>query len=160
MPAEIILDKTPVNEKTNWQTYLLRCADHSLYTIAGVDYYVATDRYDFSAGQVAKAYKLRRDIETFFKWWKKHLKVYHLIARRKYGLMVQILGGLISYLLMVIYCHGHFGEAVSIRKVRQLRNNIQNEIQDSRSAYGGKNIKEQKKIIYKNLTGHYWRISI
>lgn len=31
MPAEIILDKTAANEKTDWQTYLLRCADHSLY---------------------------------------------------------------------------------------------------------------------------------
>ena len=34
-----------------------------------------------------------------------HLKVYHLIARSKYGLMVQILAGLITYLLMAIYCH-------------------------------------------------------
>jgi site-specific recombinase XerD len=35
-------------------------------------------------------------IETFFGWWKRHLKVYHLIARSKYGLMVQLLGGLIT----------------------------------------------------------------
>lgn len=115
------------------------------YTIAGVDYYVATDRYDLSAEQVAKVYKLRWDIETFFKWWKKHLKVYHLIARSKYGLMVQILGGLISYLLMAIYCHEQFGEAVSIRRVRQLRNNIQNEIRISSVAYaGGKNTKNKR----------------
>ena len=101
------------------------------YTIAGVNYYVATDRHDLTAEQVATVYKLRWDIETFFKWWKKHLKVYHLIAQSKYGLMVQILGGLISYLLMAIHCHEQFNEPVSIKRVRQLRNTIQNELRSS-----------------------------
>ena len=98
---------------------------------------------------MAKVYKLRWDIETFFKWWKKHLKLYHLIARSKYGLMVQILGGLISYLLMAIYCHEQFGEAVSIKRIRQLRNNIQNEIRISSVAYaGGKNTKNKREKFY------------
>jgi hypothetical protein len=98
------------------------------YTIAGVNYYVATDRHDLTAEQVATVYKLRWDIETFFKWWKKHLKVYHLIARSEYGLMVQILGGLISYLLMTIYCHEQFNETVSIKRIRQLKSIIRNEL--------------------------------
>ena len=97
------------------------------YNIAGVKYFVATDRYDLTAEQIATVYKLRWDIETFFKWWKKHLKVYHLIARSRYGLMVQIFAGLITYLLMAIYCHEQFNEPVSIKRIRQLRNNIQNE---------------------------------
>ncbi len=33
------------------------------------------------------------------------LEEYHLIARSRYGLMVQILAGLITYLLLAIYCH-------------------------------------------------------
>ncbi|SMD13063.1 Transposase DDE domain-containing protein, partial [Desulfocicer vacuolatum DSM 3385] len=98
------------------------------YKIADSTFYVATDRHDLTAEQVAKIYKLRWDIESFFKWWKKHLKVYHLIARSEYGVMVQILGGLISYLLMAIYCHENFNEKVSIRRIRQLRNDIQNEL--------------------------------
>ena len=57
--------------------------------VADVKYYVATDRLDLTAEQVATVYKLRWNIETFFKWWKKYLKVYHLIARSQYGLMVQ-----------------------------------------------------------------------
>jgi hypothetical protein len=89
------------------------------YKVDGVTYWIATDRYDLSAEQVAAM--------SFFAWWKRHLKVYHLIARSPYGLMVQMLGGLITYLLLAIYCHNEFGEKVSIRRVRQLRINIINE---------------------------------
>jgi len=98
------------------------------YETAGIKYYVATDRHDLTAEKVASVYKLRWTIEAFFKWWKEHLKVYHLIARSEYGLMVQILGGLITYLLMAIYCREQFNEKVSIKRVRELRNTILNEL--------------------------------
>ena len=93
----------------------------------GVNYLIATDRFDLTAEQVMLAYKLRWNIETFFGWWKKHLHVYHLFARSKNGMLVQILSGLITYLLLAIYCHENHGERVSIRRVRQLRHQIQNE---------------------------------
>ncbi len=102
------------------------------YRIASTDYWVATDRFDMSAEQIAAVFKLRWDIETFFSWWKRHLKVYHIIARSKYGLMVQMLAGLITYLLLAIYCHEQYNEKVSIKRVRELRINIQNE---ARSVY-------------------------
>jgi hypothetical protein len=70
---------------------------------------------------------LRWTIESFFAWWKRHLKVYHLIARSPYGLLMQILAGLITYLLLAIFCHEEHGERVSIKRVRELRNNIRNE---------------------------------
>jgi len=97
------------------------------YIIEDKTYWVATDRFDLSAEQVALVYKLRWDIESFFAWWKRHLKVYHLFARSENGLMVQILSGLITYLLLAIYCHEQHGESVSIFRVRQLRNKIRNE---------------------------------
>ena len=56
-----------------------------------------------------------------------HLNVYHLIARSRYGLMVQMLAGLITYILLAIYCYSEFGEKVSIRRVRELRIKIINE---------------------------------
>jgi hypothetical protein len=90
-------------------------------------YWIATDRFDLSAEQIASIYKLRWAIEVFFGWWKRHLKVYHLIARSQYGLMVQILAGLITYLLLAIYCHEEYHEKVSIKRVRQLRIKIRNE---------------------------------
>lgn len=97
------------------------------YRIDHKEYWVATDRYDLSAEDVARVYKLRWNIETFFGWWKRHLKVYHLIARSQHGLMVQILAGLITYLLLAIYCHEQHHEKVSIKRVRDLRIKIRNE---------------------------------
>jgi hypothetical protein len=105
------------------------------YIVDGTKYWVATDRFDLSAEYIALIYKLRWDIEKFFAWWKRHLKVYHLIARSEYGLMVQILAGLITYLLLAIYCREQHNEKVSIKRVRELRIKIQNEI---RSAGGNR----------------------
>jgi hypothetical protein len=59
-------------------------------------------------------------------------RVNHLIARSEYGLMVQILSGLITDLLLAIYCHNHYQEKVSIKRVRELRIRIQNELRDSK----------------------------
>jgi hypothetical protein len=101
------------------------------YSIDGVNYWIATNRFDLSAEQIAQIYKLRWDIEKFFAWWKRHLKVYHLIARSPYGLMVQLLAGLITYLLLAIYCHENHNEKVSIKRVRELRIMIENEVRDS-----------------------------
>ncbi len=97
------------------------------YEVDGVKYWVATDRFNLTGEQISQIYKLRWDIENFFAWWKRHLKVYHLIARSKHGLMVQILAGLITYLLLAIYCHKNYNEKVSIKRVRELRIEIQNE---------------------------------
>lgn len=97
------------------------------YKTDGKTYWVATDRFDLTGEQIAYVYKLRWTIESFFGWWKRHLKVYHLIARSPYGLLMQILSGLITYLLLAIYCHEEHGERVGIERVRELRNKIRNE---------------------------------
>ena len=104
------------------------------YRVKGKTYWVATNRYDLTAEQIAEIYRLRWRIEDFFKWWKQHLKVYHLIARSPQGLMIQILAGLITYLLLALYCHDKFKEKVSIKRVRQLRIQIQNELRNMRFA--------------------------
>ncbi len=97
------------------------------YKVDGISYWVATDRFDLTAEQIALIYKLRWTIESFFAWWKRHLKVYHVIARSPYGLLMQIIAGLITYLLLAIYCHDQYGERVSIGRVRELRCKIRNE---------------------------------
>lgn len=88
---------------------------------------MATDRFDLTAEQIALAYKLRWTIEALFAWWKRYLKVYHLIARSLYGLLIQIISGLITYLLLAIYCHEEHGESASTTRVRQLLCKICNE---------------------------------
>ena len=103
------------------------------YKAMGTKYWVATSRYDLTPEQIAYIYKLRWEIEKFFAWWKRHLRVYHLIARSEYGLMVQILGGLITYLLLAIYCREQHNEKVSIKRVRELRIKIQNETRSPHS---------------------------
>jgi len=97
------------------------------YRVDGKEFWIATSRHDLTAEEVAHIYKLRWNIEIFFGWWKRHLGVYHLIARSEYGLMVQLLGGLITYLLLAIYCREQYNEPVSIVRVRELRHQIANE---------------------------------
>jgi hypothetical protein len=115
------------------------------YRVDGKDHWIATNRHDLSAEDVAHVYKLRWSIETFFGWWKRHLKVYHLIARSPYGLMVQLLGGLITYLLLAIYCREQHGEKVSIHRVRELRMQIANEAAESRKKKKSSNKSKQPK---------------
>ena len=59
--------------------------------------------------------------------WKRYLHVYPLIARSPYGLMMQLLSGLITYLLLVIYFHRRFDEPPSLSRLRQLRRDIRKE---------------------------------
>lgn len=99
-----------------------------IYKVDGTTYYVATNRFDLTAEKIALIYKLRWQVEKFFAWWKRHLKVYHLLSRSEHGLLVQILSGLITYFLFSIYCNNCFKEKVSIRRIRQLRNHILNEL--------------------------------
>lgn len=137
--SEVLLGTVDNNNQTKKSVRLVG------YRVDGVDYWVATDRRDLTAEQVAEIYKLRWNIEKFFAWWKRHLRVYHLIARSEYGLMVQILGGLITYLLLAIYCYKNHGEPVSIKRVRQLRIQIQNELHASGRSTDSFFFKEQKR---------------
>lgn len=97
------------------------------YRVGCKTYWLATDRFDLIAEDIMAIFKLRWNIETFFGWWKQHLNVYHRLARSPYGMMVQLLAGLITYLLLTIYCHDKFNEPVSLKRVRQLRNTIRTE---------------------------------
>jgi hypothetical protein len=106
------------------------------YNVDGIAYWVAIDRFDLTAEQIALIYKLRWTIESFFAWWERHLKVYHLIARSPYGLLMQILAGLITYLLLAIYCHEQYSERVSIGRVREIRCKIHNEAAEIFGATG------------------------
>jgi len=90
-------------------------------------FWVATDRADLTAEEIAFIYSLRWEIEKLFSWWKRHLKVYHLMSRNRHGMLLQLLSGLITYLLLVLYCYQLYGEKPSIRRLRELRRRIRKE---------------------------------
>lgn len=92
-------------------------------------FWVATNRADLTAEQIAFIYSLRWEIEKLFSWWKRHLKVYHLISRNRHGMLLQLLAGLITYLLFVLYCYEQYGEKQpSIFRLRELRCRIRKEM--------------------------------
>ena len=93
----------------------------------GKIYWVATDRDKLSAEQIAFIFSLRWQIETFFAWWKRHLKVYHLLSRNYHGVLLQLLAGLVTYLLLVLYFHRTYGERPSLQRLRSLRQQIRQE---------------------------------
>jgi len=97
------------------------------FRIGKKTYWIATSRTDLSAQQIADIYGLRWHIETFFAWWKRHMKIYHLIARSPYGLLMQILAGLITYLLLVIYFFRRYGKSPRVTYLRQLQRDIRRE---------------------------------
>lgn len=119
------------------------------YLIDGIEYFIATNRFDLPAEGIAHIYKLRWEIEKFFAWWKRHLNVYHLIARSPYGLLIQLLAGLITYLLLAIYCHEHFYERVSIKRVREIRIKLRNEARAvTRNFISDLFVKDQLNLLY------------
>ena len=134
----IVLLGTPGANQTKKQVRLIG------YAVDGTKYWVASNRFDLSAAKIAFIYKHRWDIEKFFAWWKRDLKVYHLIARSEHGLMVQILAGLITYLFLAIYCCQQHNENVGIKRVRGPRIKIQNEVR-MLSSNTGKNLNFKKK---------------
>lgn len=52
---------------------------------------------------------------------------------------------IITYLLLAIYCHKNHNEPVNIKRVRELRIQIQNELRDSGSPSDAFFFKEQKR---------------
>ena len=63
--------------------------------------------------------------------------------------MVQLLSGLITYLLMAAYCRKHYNEPVSVVRLRQIRIEIRNELRKSDSEITLMVVKElTEKILY------------
>lgn len=127
VPGSIVFYDSIVILGSNEKNITMKPVRVIAYRIMNKTYWVATDRFDLSAEQIADIFHLRWKIEIFFGWWKRHLKVYHLIARSQHALMIQLLAGLITYLLLAIYCQEQFKDKVSIQRFRQLRINIHND---------------------------------
>jgi len=93
----------------------------------GKVYLVITDRVDLTAEQIAAIFALRWEIEKFFGWWKAYMKVYWLTARSQHGMLLQLLTGMITYLLFLLYCSRNFDERPNLYRLRELRWRIRTE---------------------------------
>jgi hypothetical protein len=127
IPGSIVFYDAIVRLGSTKDTYTQNDVRVIGYKVGVKEYWVATDRLDLTAEQIAQIYHLRWKIEIFFGWWKRHFNVYHLLTRSWNGLMIQLLAGLITYLLLAIYCRESFQEKVSIVRVRELWIAIRNE---------------------------------
>jgi len=79
---------------------------HSLRIVEVIDsstgepFYIATNRFDLSAEEIAEIYRLRWQIELFFKWIKQHLKIKHFYGTSFNAVLNQIYTALIMFCLL------------------------------------------------------------
>lgn len=75
---------------------------------SGESFDIVTNRADLTAKQIADIYRLRWEIETFFKWIKQHLKIKKFYGTSFNAILIQIFTALILYCILKIihirYC--------------------------------------------------------
>ncbi len=78
--------------------------------------------------------------------------VYHLIVHSRYGLIGSNPYWIdITCLLMAIYCHEQFNEPVSIKRIRQFKNTIQNELRAGEKNIWSNNLTLKEQKLYANI---------
>jgi len=73
--------------------------------------YLITNDHTRTAAEIAALYKLRWQIELFFKWLKQHLKIKTFLGRSENAVKMQIYAALIAFILLRLfkdtYARGH-----------------------------------------------------
>ena len=70
-------------------------------------YWLLTNELEMPAGEIARAYRRRWDIETFFRFLKQELNLSHLVSLNHNGIQVMLYMTLISAMLLLIYKHAN-----------------------------------------------------
>lgn len=81
-----------------------------------------TNLMKFSSEEIAWLYKRRWDIELFFKWIKQHCKIKTLIGHSENAVRLQMITGIITYLLLRLAWH----EVPEVRRLIILKRKIAN----------------------------------
>jgi len=66
----------------------------------GEAFFIVTNRFDLTAEEIADIYRLRWQIELFFKWIKQHLKIKKFFGTSFNAVLNQILAALILFILL------------------------------------------------------------
>lgn len=97
-------------------------------TAKGKTYRYLTDRFDLYALAIARLYLWWWEIETFFAWLKRHLVFDHWYSENQNGVRIQLLAGLLTYLLLRLYFATKGESKVRIAQLRQVRHWLSLEI--------------------------------
>ena len=81
-----------------------------------------TNVMKFSSEEIAYLYKRRWDIELFFKWIKQHCKIKTLIGHRQNTVRLQMITGIITYLLFRLT----WNEVPKFKRLIVLKRKIEN----------------------------------
>lgn len=112
------------------QTYrIIKIIDPS-----GKELTFVTNLMKFSSEEIAWLYKRRWDIELFFKWIKQHCKIKTLIGHSENAVRLQMITGIITYLLLRLTWH----EVPKVKSLIILKRKIANLlliVWDSHSTY-------------------------
>lgn len=96
----------------------------------GEPFVIATNRFDLTALEIAEIYRLRWQIELFFKWIKQHLKIKKFYGTSYNAVLNQIYAALILFILLKIM-HLLVGSNYNFLKfVRQVENGPWNSLSE------------------------------
>lgn len=79
---------------------------------------------DAAAQAIAQHYKLRWQIELFFKWIKQNLQIKRFVGRSQNAVRIQILCALIAYLLLALERRGRALKCSMRELLAQLRSTL------------------------------------
>lgn len=88
----------------------------------GKEFTFVTNVMRFTSEEIAWLYKRRWDIELFFKWIKGHCKIKTLIGHSENAVRLQMITGIITYLLFRLTCN----EVPIIKSLIVLKRKIEN----------------------------------
>jgi len=83
-----------------------------------------TNVMDFTSEEIAWLYKRRWDIELFFKWIKQHCKFKTLIGHSENAVKIQMITGIITYLLLRLFLQVSPGFKSLLRLKRMIKNKL------------------------------------
>ena len=124
--SPILSDKTVIlgsaNARMTNKVRLIQVIDSS----NGEVFYIATNRFDLTAEEIADIYRLRWSIETFFKWIKQHLVIKKFYSTSFNGILIQIYCALILYCLLKLIHILHCAKFNFLKMYRLIANGLFN----------------------------------
>lgn len=98
--ATVMLNQRLTAQRRNPLDKPLRMIDVEIST--GRQIRLISNDLDSPAEEIAQLYKMRWQIELFFKWIKQNLKLSHFLGTSRNAIIIQIMSALIAYMLMRI----------------------------------------------------------